>query len=179
MAVEQLDQLGKVRQRSGQAVDLVDHNDVHLSGADFSQQPLQRWPLGRASRIAAVIVAGFDQGPAGMGLAADIGLRSVMLSVQRVEVLLQPVVGRHAGIDRAANQLDGTALHGRTSDDGLSRPKNLGPDQRVPVIGKATIRLPWSCRSRRTRQRAPWPAAGGHPTRASIRCRASIPFGAG
>ncbi len=29
--------------------------------------------------------------------------------------------------------------HGRISDDGLSRPKNLGPDQRVPVIAKATM----------------------------------------
>src|SRR4051812_47637886 len=57
MAVEQLDELGKVRQRSGQAVDLVDHDDVHLTAPDVSQQPLQRRPLGRASRIAAVIVA--------------------------------------------------------------------------------------------------------------------------
>jgi hypothetical protein len=66
MAVEQLDQLGEVRQRAGQAVDLVDHNDVHLAGPDVSQQPLQRRPLSRASRIAAVIVAGPDQGPAAL-----------------------------------------------------------------------------------------------------------------
>ena len=110
-----------------------------MPAPDVSQQPLQRRPLGRAAGIAAVIVAGPDQGPAGMGLTADIGLRGVMLGVQRVEVLLQPMVGRHAGIDRAANRLDGPALHGRTSDDGLSRPKNLGPDQRVPVIAKATL----------------------------------------
>ena len=80
----------------------TDHNDVHLAGPDVSQQLLQRWPLGRASRITAVIVAGADQGPAGMGLTADIGLRGIVLGVERVEVLLKSMVGRHAGIDRAA-----------------------------------------------------------------------------
>jgi hypothetical protein len=74
-----------------------------------------------------------------MGLTADIGLRGVMLGIQRVEVLLEPVLGRHAGVNGAANRLGGPALHGRTSDDDLSRPKNLGPDQRVPVMAKATL----------------------------------------
>jgi hypothetical protein len=41
-----------------------------------------------------------------MGLAADIGLRGVMLGVERIEVLLKPVVGRYPGVDRAANRLD-------------------------------------------------------------------------
>src|SRR3954452_265974 len=50
----------------------VDHDDVHLAGPDVSEQPLQRRPFGRASGIAPVIVTGPDQGPAGMGLAADI-----------------------------------------------------------------------------------------------------------
>jgi hypothetical protein len=80
-----------------------------------------------------------DQGPAGMGLTADIGLRGVILGAQRVEVLLKPMVGRHASIDRATNRLDGSALHGRTSDDDLSSPKNLGLDQWVPVMAKATL----------------------------------------
>src|SRR5438445_8780580 len=53
---------------------------------------------------------GPDQGPASMGLAPDVGLRGIMLGVQRVEVLVQPMVGRDAGIDRAANRLDGPAL---------------------------------------------------------------------
>jgi hypothetical protein len=61
-----------------------------------------------------------------------------MLGVQRVEVLLKPMVGRHAGVDGASNRFGSPGLHRRTSDDGLSRPKNLGPDQRVPVMVKAT-----------------------------------------
>jgi hypothetical protein len=47
-------------------------------------QPIavQRQPLGRAAGVAAVSVAGPDQGPAGMGLTADIGLGSVILAQQ-------------------------------------------------------------------------------------------------
>src|SRR2546429_9962744 len=74
-----------------------------------------------------------------MGLTADVSLRGVVLGVQRVEVLLQPMIGRDPGIDRTANGFDCCALHGRCSDGGLSRPKNLGPDQRVPVMAKATL----------------------------------------
>ena len=36
--VEQLDQLGEVRQRAGQPVDLVDDDDVDLPGPDVLQQ---------------------------------------------------------------------------------------------------------------------------------------------
>src|SRR6266478_679525 len=47
--------------------------------------------------------------------------------IERVEVLLEPMVGRHAGVDGAADRLRGPLLHGRTSDADLSRsPKNLG-----------------------------------------------------
>jgi hypothetical protein len=140
MTIEQLDELGEVRQRAGQPVDLVDDNDVHLPGPDVSQQSLQRRPLGRAAGITAVIVSRPDQGPSRMGLTADVGLRGIMLGVERVEVLLEPMLGRHAGVDRAANRFGGSVLHGRASDDGLSRrPKNLGPFQREPVIAKATL----------------------------------------
>jgi hypothetical protein len=64
------------------------------------------------------------QGPAGMGLTADVGLRGVMLGVQGVEVLLKPIVGGDAGVDGAADR-PRPPHHGRTSDPGLSRrPKN-------------------------------------------------------
>src|SRR5690349_13798981 len=80
-----------------------------------------------------------------MGLAADIGLRGIVLGVERVEVLLKPLVGRDAGIDRAANDLRRPGIHGADAFDRLSRnPKNLGPLQRVPVIANATfVRLRW------------------------------------
>ena len=139
MAVEQLDQLGEVRQRAGQAVDLVDDDDVDLAGSDVVQEPLQGRAVGLAAGVAAVIVSGSDQGPAGMGLAADIGLRGIILGVERVEVLLEPLVGRDAGVDGAADRLDAAFFTAVPSMPLSRRPKNLGPFQRVPVIAKATL----------------------------------------
>ena len=103
--VEQFDELGEVRQRAGQAVDLVDDDHVDLAGPHILQQPLQGWPVGVAAGEAAVVVFGPQQRPTRVRLAADIGLRGIILGVERVEVLLEPLVGRHAGIDRAANRL--------------------------------------------------------------------------
>ena len=40
MRVEQLDQLGKVRERAGQPVDLVDNDDVNPSSANVIKEPL-------------------------------------------------------------------------------------------------------------------------------------------
>ena len=73
MGVEQLDQLGEVRERAGEPVDLVDDDNIDPAVPDVRQQPLQGGALGRAAGIAAVIVTGADQGPAVMGLAADVG----------------------------------------------------------------------------------------------------------
>jgi hypothetical protein len=53
-----------------------------------------------------------------MGLTADIGLGGVMLSVERVEVLLKPMVGRHTSVDDATNRLDRLLLHGSGSISG-------------------------------------------------------------
>ena len=73
MSIEELDQFGEVGKRPGQPVYLVDDDDIDLAGADVVQQPLKVRSVGRPTRIAAVIVAGLDQSPAGMGLAPDIG----------------------------------------------------------------------------------------------------------
>jgi hypothetical protein len=45
MLVEEFHQLGEVRQRSGQPVDLVDDNDVDLSTADIIEQFLKGWAI--------------------------------------------------------------------------------------------------------------------------------------
>src|SRR5882672_2661060 len=56
------------------AIDLVDDNDVNLSGADIVQQLLKIGTIGRPAGVSPVVIAGPDQGPAGMGLAFDVGL---------------------------------------------------------------------------------------------------------
>jgi hypothetical protein len=56
-----------------QAVNLVDDDDVDLPGADIVQQSLQVGTVSGAAGVSAVIISGTDQGPAGMGLALDVG----------------------------------------------------------------------------------------------------------
>ena len=91
---------------------------------------------------------GSTERPALQRLLADVRTRKVdvivvykvMLGVERVEVLLKPMLGRYASVNGAADRLGRPALHGRASDCSLSRrPKNLGPFQREPVMAKATL----------------------------------------
>ena len=105
MLVEQLDELGEVRQGPGQTVDLVDNDDVNLACPYVLQQSLQGRPVGVATREAAIVVFAAQEGPASVSLASDIGLRGIILGIERVKVLLKLLVGRDAGIDRAANCL--------------------------------------------------------------------------
>jgi hypothetical protein len=63
----------------------------------------------------------------------------MILRIERVEVLLQSLIGRDPGIDRATYMLRCSGLHADVPFADLSRsPKNRGPFQRVPVIAKAT-----------------------------------------
>src|SRR6202022_3640076 len=93
--------------------------------------------------VSSIVIAGADQSPAGMGLALDIGRGGIVLRVQRVELLVEPVVGRNPGIDRTADRLYGGSLHGRASmadRSSLSRRlKKRGTFHLVPVIAKATL----------------------------------------
>jgi hypothetical protein len=41
MSIEQFDQFGKIGERSGQPIDLIDDDDVDLAGSDVVQQLLQ------------------------------------------------------------------------------------------------------------------------------------------
>ena len=74
MLIEQLDQLGEVSQRASQAVNLVDDDDVDLSGSQILKQPLQRRAVGVPTGEAAIVIFGPDQRPAGMRLTPHIGL---------------------------------------------------------------------------------------------------------
>src|SRR5258706_15638434 len=81
--------------------------------------------------------------PAGMSLTLDIGGGSIVLRVQRVELLVEPMLGRDPRIDRTADRSDGWSLHGRASVLDRSsvsrRPKKRGPFHLVPVMAKATL----------------------------------------
>src|SRR5712671_3115031 len=113
------------------------------SGTDIVQQPLKVGSVGGPTRIPPIVIAGSNKCPAGMGLALDIGGGSIVLRVQRVELLIEPMLGRDPGIDRTADRSDGWSLHGRASvvdRSSLSRrPKKRGPFHLVPVMAKATL----------------------------------------
>ena len=130
-----LDELREVHQRARQPVDLVDHDDVDQPLLDVGEQPLQRRPLQRAAGEAAVVVGLADQRPALGALAGDVGLAGLALGVQRVELLLQPLLGGLAGVDRAA-ELAGDRLRHAALPWRLM-PKKTKPFQRVPVIARA------------------------------------------
>jgi hypothetical protein len=139
MGIEELDQLGEVRKRSGQAVDFVDDNDLDFAGSHIVKQALQSGPLSIAARKSSIVVFSPYERPTGMGLAAYVGVAGVVLRVERVEVLLQSLIGRDPGIDCATHMLRRSGLHADVPLADLSRsPKNRGPFQRVPVIAKAT-----------------------------------------
>src|SRR6266404_9433935 len=75
--------------------------------------------------------------------ADRLGGGSIVLRVQRVELLVEPMLGRDPRIDRTADRSDGWSLHGRASvvdRSSLSRrPKKRGPFHLVPVMAKATL----------------------------------------
>jgi hypothetical protein len=57
---------------------------------DIRQQPVRPSARRCSAGAAAVVITAADQGPAVMGLAADIGLRRLMLGVERVELRSSP-----------------------------------------------------------------------------------------
>jgi hypothetical protein len=79
--IEQLDQLGEVRERPRKTVDLVDNDDVDLAGADVLQQLLKVGTVGGPAGVSSIIIAGPDQIPAGMSLALYVRRPSIELRI--------------------------------------------------------------------------------------------------
>ena len=89
MGIEQFDQLGKIGQGARQAIDLVDDNDIDPVGSDVIEELLQGWAVGGSARETAIVISRANQCPTGMSLTADIGLRRIILGIERVEILLE------------------------------------------------------------------------------------------
>ena len=81
--------------------------NFHVPGLDVLQKPLEGRPLHRPAGEASVVIHVGKRDPAGMTLAHDIGLARLPLGVERIEFLLEALVGRLAGVDRAADNLIG------------------------------------------------------------------------
>ncbi len=107
-----------------------------MAGLDIGEQPLQGGALHRTARETTIVVALVKRAPALMLLAEDISGTGLALGVERVEVLLETLLGRLARIDRAA----GGSFQPRLAHPGLPplrRPKKAGPLRREPVISRA------------------------------------------
>ena len=116
--VEHVDDLGEVGQRARQPVDLVDDDDLHLAGLDVGEQPLERRPLHGAAGEAAVVIEVAHGDPAGVLLARDVGLARLALRIERVELLLEPLLGGLAGVDGAGDAGHPSRLRNRCSRRG-------------------------------------------------------------
>ena len=101
--VEDLHQPHEVDERPAHAVDLVDHDAVHVASLDVGQEPLEGRALEVAAGEAAVVVAGRQHRPALGRLALDVRLRAVSLRVEGVVLLLEALLGRLARVDGAAD----------------------------------------------------------------------------
>jgi hypothetical protein len=107
MLVEQLDELREISERARQAIDLVDDDDVDPAVSDGGEEGLEGRALQAAARETAVVIALGTEPPALMGLRLDIGLGCLALCVERIELLLEPMLGGFAGVDRAAQGAGG------------------------------------------------------------------------
>jgi hypothetical protein len=85
MGVEDLDQLGKIGERAGQSVDLVDHDDIDPARPHLGEQCLQGRAVERGPGQAAIIIGLGHQPPALTALAADVGLAGFPLGIERGE----------------------------------------------------------------------------------------------
>lgn len=129
-------------ERAGGPVDLVDHHYIDPLGPDGGKPKLQGESIERAAREPAIVITLAQQGPALVRLTLDVCSRGLALGIERVELLLQIVVGRDPGVDGTPQPLALPAL-GRTSRSLGSatlvrRPKKRRPFQRVPVMARAT-----------------------------------------
>ena len=99
--VEQLDDLGEVHQRAGQPVYFVHDHDLDPASGYVGEQALKRGPVQGPAGESAIVVGRRDEAPALTLLAADESLAGLALGMEGIEVLLQPLFGGFAGVDRA------------------------------------------------------------------------------
>jgi hypothetical protein len=80
--IEDLDDLGKIGERAGQPVDLVDDHDIDAPGRDVGEQPLQSRLTHRRAGEPAVIITRAQAHPVFVVLTGDKGLAGLALRLQ-------------------------------------------------------------------------------------------------
>ena len=102
MFIKEFDQFCEIGEGAGETVDLIDHDDGDLAGPDIGEELLQGRAVERGPGNTAIVVAIGVEAPALMRLALDIGLAGFALRIERVELEVEIMLARLAGIDRTA-----------------------------------------------------------------------------
>src|SRR5215831_17695855 len=97
------DTFGKISQRAGQPVDLVDDDSIDPSCRDVGERLLQSGPVHRRAREPAIVITSRQAYPALVPLAVDEGFAGLALGLQRIEFLLESLLGGFVSVDRATN----------------------------------------------------------------------------
>src|SRR5208283_5425232 len=140
----------EISQRSRQAIDLVDDDRVNLASANVVQQPLQRRAIHRAPGIGSIIVERGENRPTFVLLAGDVGLAGFALRIERIELLLEALLRRFAGVDGAADP----CARRRTHLTGLNHLRSPKPSARRSIDCRGSLwQSPTSSSARKTEAR--------------------------
>jgi hypothetical protein len=93
MLIKQFNQLGEVPKRAGQTVYLVDDDIVDPARPNVIEEALKSRSHKRSAGIAAIVIGLRDQFPAFLSLTPDVRRTGFALSIERVEVLFEALVG--------------------------------------------------------------------------------------
>jgi len=107
VSLKDFEQLGEVQERAAQPIDLLDHDTRDLSSLDVSDWSPRRRTLDVPSHETDVITVG-QALPALPDLTLDARFARFALGVERVEILLNSILNRLAGVDRAGHSFGGS-----------------------------------------------------------------------
>ncbi len=108
----------EIEQRATEAVHLVDHDAVDLARLDVGHHAFQRRPIHASAGVAAIVVVIRQALPPLGFLTGDVRLARFALRVQRIEFLLESLLGALARVDGATD----TFLGRRGRGAALSHP---------------------------------------------------------
>jgi hypothetical protein len=121
---------------AGEAVDLVDDDHVNPASADVIKEPQERRPLRRPPEWPPSPLPVPMNFPPSWRLALQVGSRGLPLIVERVELLLQAMLGRNTGLDGA-----GSRISRRCGLSALPAPRRTN-ERHLRVCGRELARRP-------------------------------------
>ena len=135
--------LSPATQRSYLHAVLQSRSSASISAERLGLEDVQAYRVHRAAGV----VVGPDQLPALVGLALDVGFRCLPLIVERVELLLEAMLGRDAGVDCAAQRRFASLRSHGDAACRLGRRATAAPPSLIGVEGRRTQRCrnPLNC----------------------------------